>query len=170
MTDKWQSGSGEMRTERIWFIMLSLAIVALIVILITAAINAGRVDAWLVRAKDAGTPTQVSEFLTAYKNALTDEQYVEGKYTSIFHYPATKMSVYLRTVDGLIQRAGELSRQSAVDTSYQMGLLNLEKDLGDIETAAFSVWLASGGVWIVIVLILFSVTWIVLGFVLMVGS
>lgn len=115
-----------------------------------ACIRNSSIDSWLVRAKDAGNPGQVSEFLKNYKETLYESDMVKGKYSSVFKYPGTYMPVYIRTVDGLVERANALSKQNPTDTSYQMGLVNLEKDLGDIELIAGSIWIASGG-WMVII-------------------
>lgn len=111
-------------------------------------VSSDRTNSWLDRAKDAGNPSQVAEFLAEYKKALYTDGKVEGKYTSVFHYPGTYMPTYLRAVDGLIQRAKDLEKQNPTDTSYQMGLVNLEKDLGDIKGTAYSVWVADIG-WLI---------------------
>jgi len=133
---------------KILAIVLGLVIIVTGIIGISNQIDSARTDAWLVRAKDAGNPAQVAEFLVNYKSALYNIGRVEGKYVSLFKYPGDSMTIYIRTVDGLIQRAKDLSIQNPTETSYQMGLVNLEKDLGDIETASYAVWIASGGFWI----------------------
>lgn len=120
----------------------------LLLILIPFAISSARIDSWLVRAKDAGNPAQVSEFLGEYRTALQEAGRVEGKFYTVFHYPGSYMPTYIRAVDGLVQRANALALQSPQETSYQMGLVNLEKDLGDIEAAAYDVWFAYTGVWL----------------------
>lgn len=135
-------------------LLFILAITLFITFLgVSACINNDRIDSWLERARDSGNPQQTVEFLTNYKEALTQNDMIAGKYKSIFKYPATKMDVYIRTIDGLADRAKELSKMVSTDTSYQMGLLNLEKDLGDVDTAASSVWRASGG-WILVLFII----------------
>lgn len=132
----------------VFFVFLVL-LIACIVVTTVNGIAASRIESWLNRAKDAGNPAQVAEFLTNYKQDLYDSNKVEGKYASLFKYPGTYMPTYIRAIDGLIVRAEELAVQDATQTSYQMGLVNLEKDLGDIEPAAWSVWFASGG-WIAV--------------------
>lgn len=133
-------------------------------ILVANIISYGRTDAWLTRAKDAGNPTQVSEFLGEYKTSLVEQDLVDGKYYTLWKYPATDMNTYIRIIDGLTERANALSRQSALDESYQMGLINLEKDLGDIDARAFSVWFASGGFVVVIPVVILG-AWSLLGWV-----
>ena len=115
------------------------------------------IDSWLERAKDAGNPAQVVEFLTNYENALYSADKVNDKYSSVFKFPGSYMPTYIRAVDGLIERAKALAIQNPTETSYQMGLINLEKDLGDIEATAFSVWVADGG-WIIV----WVLTWLFL--------
>ena len=137
----------------ITLIWLAFTII-LTVLWIINAIEYGRVDSWLNRAKDAGNPNQVSEFLTNYKQALSDKHLIEGKYYSVFKYPGKYMPVYIRAVNGLIERGEALVIQTPTDTSYQMGLINLEKDLGDLESVAFSVWLANGGIIIVVLCVI----------------
>lgn len=144
------------------FILLCLAVI-FVAWDVSACIGFTATNSYLERAKDAGNPQQVAEFLTEYKEALRKNNMIEGKYQSVFKYPGGYMPTYIRAVDGLIERANSLAKQSSVDTSYQMGLVNLEKDLGDIETAADRVWIASGG-WIIIVLsILFAGSFIIVG-------
>ena len=131
-------------------VILLFSVVLLTACIFVTAVNAiaaRSIESWLYRAKDAGNPAQVAEFLTNYKQALYDSDRIERRYTSLFKYPGTYMPTYIRAIDGLIARAKDLSVQDATQTSYQMGLVNLEKDLGDIEPAAWSVWFASGG-WI----------------------
>ena len=124
-----------------------------------ACIKNSKIDSWLIRAKDAGNPQQVEEFLRNYGESLEKADYVEGKYASVFKYPGTYMPTYMRAIDGLAERAHDLSRQAPTDLSYQMGLVNLEKDLGDIEQIAGDVWEANGG-WIVIVVTI--LVWIIM--------
>lgn len=146
-------------------INMLVAAIILMIIWILNGISSARIDSWLERAKDAGNPAQVAEFLTNYKKALDDAGRIDKKYSSVFRYPGTYMPVYIRAVDGLIQRAEDLSVQNPTDTSYQMGLVNLEKDLGDIETAAYGVWFAYTGVWVCwICVVLFCTFWIPLAF------
>lgn len=113
--------------------------------LVFNGISCNRVDYWLHRAKDAGSPAQVAECLIKYEQALSNKNYIKNKYLTIFKYPASSMEIYKVAIDGLIIRAEALAEQNPTDTSYQMGLVNLEKDLGDIEASAFTVWQASGG-------------------------
>lgn len=134
-------------------IFLSIILDVVIIILIMNAISSQRIDSWLDRAKYAGTPQQVAEFLTNYRQALDDAGRIDEKYYSVFRYPGTYMPIYVRAVDGLIIRAEALAKQSPDDTSYQMGLVNLEKDLGDIESAAYRVWNAYTGIWLWIILV-----------------
>ena len=138
-----------------WF-YLGGVIVFLISLFIVVSNNVsyGRTDSWLERAKDAGNPQQVAEFLTEYKTSLLDRDLVVGHYYIFWKYPATKMEIYLRVIDGLIDRANDLALQNPTDTSFQMGLTNLEKDLGDIEATAFSVWKAEGGIFIILILVI----------------
>ena len=138
----------------------TVTLLALLVVLINCSITYGRVDSWLERAKDAGKPAQVAEFLTAYKESLAEKDLVEGKYYTLWKYPATEMSIYIRVIDGLIERAQSLSSQSPTDESYQMGLINLEKDLGDIDARAFSVWFSYGG-WVIVLLVSILFFWVV---------
>ena len=143
-----------------WIIFTVLLVTTLILtgVWIANAVSANMIDSWLSRAKDAGNPAQVSEFLSNYTQALYENDRVEGKYTSLFKYPGGKMTVYIRAIDGLKDRANALATQSPDETSYQMGLVNLEKDLGDIETAAYSVWFAGGGFWIMLLCIILGCT------------
>ena len=128
------------------FVLGSLCLLSLI----PFAISSARIDSWLVRAKDAGNPAQVAEFLGRYQADLQASGRIEGRYSSVFHYPGTYMPTYIRAIDGLVQRAEALTLQSSEATSYQMGLVNLEKDLGDIEAAAWGVWFASAGIWLAV--------------------
>ena len=114
-------------------------------------IKATAPDKWLTRAKDAGNPSQVAEFLETYKLELFKANRVEGSNTSVWRYAATKMEVYVRALDGLIERAKALAQQVPTETSYQMGLINLEKDLGDIEAASAAVWYVDIGYFLVVV-------------------
>lgn len=136
-------------------IIITLVMVVIAILLtitwISNTVSSARIDSWLSRAKSAGSPAQVAEFLTNYKQALSEANRIEGKYSSFWKYPGNYMPVYIRAIDGLIDRANALAIQNSTDESYQMGLINLEKDLGDIEAVAFGVWNASGG-WIIILL------------------
>ena len=146
-----------------WFYFGGMVMmVVLAIFLIQASISYGRTDAWLTRAKDAGNPAQVAEFLSNYKASLEDRGLVAGKYYSVWKYPATDMPTYVRVIDGLSLRAKELAKQNYTDESYQMGLINLEKDLGDIDARAFSVWFAHGGYLIVFFVVITGV-WSALG-------
>jgi len=128
------------------FALASLAVgLVLSVLLVVASIDNSRVDSWLHRAKDAGNPEQVAEFLGEYKDALYAKDRVDGQYYTIWKYPASDMETYVNIIDGLKQRAVALAEQTAVDESYQMGLINLEEDLDDIDARSFSVWFANGG-------------------------
>jgi hypothetical protein len=132
--------------------IFAICVVGLVACVILTAVNgigSAKIDSWLNRAKGAGNPAQVAEFLGNYEGSLYQANRVEGKYASVFKYPGTYMPTYLRTIDGLIERAKALAVQDATQTSYQMGLVNLEKDLGDIESAAWAVWFANGG-WIAV--------------------
>lgn len=128
-----------------WFFVVLMVISMSIVVV--NVIESSKINSWLQRAKDAGNPAQTAEFLVNYKQALHDANRVENKYATLFKYLGTYMPIYIRAIDGLIVRAEALSIQDATQTSYQMGLVNLEKDLGDIEPTAWSVWFANGG-WI----------------------
>ncbi len=148
-----------------FFICLALVILSTAVLIING-INCSRVDYWLHRAKDAGSPAQVAQCLSSYGQALETKDYIHGKYLTIFKYPGSSMEIYKVAIDGLITRAKALAIQDPTDTSYQMGLVNLEKDLGDIEPSAFTVWGASGGFlwrWILgiglMMTIVFGVIW-----------
>ena len=148
-----------------WFYFGGVLITLILSVTVVGnSISYGRTDAWLTRAKDAGNPAQVAEFLGEYEESLQDRDLIDGKYYSVFKYPATDMNTYVRVIDGLVARAIALSQQDASDESYQMGLINLEKDLGDIDARAFSVWHASGGFVIVILLFVFG-SWAVFGWV-----
>ena len=125
------------------------------IVLIVNGIQSARIDSWLERAKDAGNPQQVAEFLKNYKAELYAANRVEGKYTSWQQKPGGYMPIYIRAIDGLIARAEALAIQNPTDTSYQMGLINLEKDLGDISPAAWSVWVAHWN-WIWWIVLCFS--------------
>ena len=138
------------------YVLAAISLIVLSIIPIQNAVRCGSIDSWLERAKDAGNPGQVSEFLVNYKVALNTAGLVEGKYSSVFRYPATYMPVYVRTIDGLIGRANALTVQNPTDTSYQMGLVNLEKDLGDMNSAAFSVYYAYWG-WLYVALLWWAV-------------
>ena len=156
---------GIMKKTYKWFYLGGVVILlALLAVLVSYIIAYDRIDSWLERAKDAGKPAQVAEFLTAYKESLAEKDLIEGKYYSLWRYPATKMSIYIRVIDGLIERAESLSSQSPNDESYQMGLINLEKDLGDIDARAFSVWFSYGG-WVVVLLVSILFFWVVMGWV-----
>ena len=140
-----------------WIYLIgSIIAVVLSFIFIVTNISYGRTDSWLVRAKDAGNPAQVAEFLGNYTDSLISRDLINGRYYSIWKYPATDMVTYLRIIDGLILRAEMLSQQQPDKESYQMGLINLEKDLGDIDARAFSVWVASGGFWLIALVICFG--------------
>jgi len=128
-------------------IVVSLLLISIVFV---NYVTYNRIDSWLERAKDAGNPQQAAEFITKYKSALIEFDLVDGKYYSFFKYPATKMDIYVKVLDALVDRANNLALQISTDTSFQMGLTNLEKDLGDIEARAFSVWLARGGIFILI--------------------
>ncbi len=128
--------------KTLFFICLVVALLASVSMIINN-IKYRSIDSWLGRAKDAGNPQQVAEFLANYKEALYRAGLVEGCYYNIFRYPGTYMPTYIRAVDGLINRATDLTQQSSADTSYQMGLVNLEKDLGDLEAVSAEAWLAS---------------------------
>lgn len=135
--------------KRITFwIGVGLFLVFTFIIQSPACINAESINSWLLRAKDAGNPQQVAEFLGEYKDSLGSHNLIENKYSSVFHYPGTYMPRYVRAIDGLVQRAKDLSTQSPSDTSYQMGLVNLEKDLGDIDAVAYDIWIADIG-WLI---------------------
>lgn len=114
-------------------------------LLIVAQISNDRVDSWLIRAKDAGNPGQAAEYLGEYNDALYARNKIDGKYYTVFKYPATKMEIYVDVISGLKQRAADLSEQQATDESYQIGLINLEEDLDDIDARSWSVWFAGGG-------------------------
>lgn len=138
-----------------WIYLVGGIIAIILTVLFTVqVISYGRTDAWLYRAKDAGNPAQVAEFLREYKVSLHERNLINGKYYSVWKYPATDMSTYSKIIDGLIDRASALSIQHPTEESYQMGLINLEKDLGDIDARAFSVWFAHGGWLLVISMIL----------------
>ena len=107
-------------------------------------VQAGNIDGWVTRAKDAGNPQQTAEFLREYTQAVLRHPNSDG-YTCIWRYPNCNVPRYLRAVEGLIVRAEDLSRQAATDLSYQQGLLNLEKDLGDLEAVGFGLWWGGGG-------------------------
>lgn len=140
-----------------WFYLGGVLItIIMAVVVISNFISSGRIDSWLGRAKDAGNPAQASEFLLEYKTALYEADRVLGKYYTIWKYPASDMETYIRVVDGLAERAEALAIQNPSDESYQMGLINLEKDLGDIDARALSVWEASGGFIFIIILCLFG--------------
>lgn len=148
-------------------IVTVIAAIVLTFVTVVNSISSSRIDSWLHRAKDAGNPAQVAEFLQNYKTSLDDAGRIGNRYYTLFKYPGTYMPVYIRAVDGLIERAQALSIQSPTDTSYQMGLVNLEKDLGDIEAVAYSVWFANGGFWVVIPMtlcwilcLIFGIAWI----------
>lgn len=131
--------------------------VVMTILLVIAQISNDRVDSWLTRAKDAGNPEQAAEFLGEYNDALYARNKVDGKYYTVFKYPATKMETYIDVIGGLEQRAADLAEQRATDESYQMGLINLEEDLDDINARSWSVWFAGGGY---VLMILCIVTWI----------
>ena len=137
--------------------MILVFLILLIVstwVVVANNISSSRANSWMDRAKDAGNPAQVAEFLNEYKQTLNQMDRVEGKYYTIFKYPGTYMPTYIRAVDGLIERATALSKQASTDESYQMGLINLEKDLGDLEPVAFLVWGASGGfIWQILIVV-----------------
>ncbi len=135
-----------------WLLLGVVLLVFLVclAVVIPNAISFARIDSWLERAKDAGNPAQVAEFLANYKADLDEAGLIKGKYYTFFKYPGTYMPTYIRAIDGLIERARALNNQSAIDTSYQMGLVNLEKDLGDLDVVAYLVWQAGGGVFWVI--------------------
>lgn len=125
-------------TAIVWILSLVLSIQGLV--------YSSRVDSWLARAQAAGNPAQAAEFLGEYKSSLHEAK-MDDKYACIFRYPGCYVPTYLRVVDGLIERASVLSSQSPNDTSYQMGLVNLEKDLKGLESVAWGVWFTEGG-WI----------------------
>ena len=128
------------------FALASLAVALVLSVLsVVASIDNSRVDSWLDRARDAGNPEQVAEFLGEYKAALYAKNRVDGQYYTIWKYPASDMETYVSIIDGLTQRAEALAEQTAVMDSYQMGLINLEKDLDDIDARSFSAWFANGG-------------------------
>ena len=145
---------------KVLVVVLCISVLGFLIVVPTVnAISSARIDSWLLRAKDAGNPAQVAEFLGNYKEALYKNNRVEGKYCTLFRYPGSYMPTYIRAIDGLIARAEALALQDPTDESYQMGLINLEKDLGDIEGTAFGVWVAHGG-WIWFVLLGTSIIWL----------
>lgn len=129
----------------LWGISIFIAVFWLISTIVTLSvkIESSNTDYWLYRAQAAGNPQQVSEYLTNYKDGLYSHNLVNDKYYSVFKYPATYMPTYINVIDGLIQRANDLSKQSPNETSFQMGLTNLETDLSDITAEAFEVWCSS---------------------------
>ena len=146
--------------KSIILLVFSILLVLSIVISIKAAIFSASIDSWMKRAQDAGNPAQVAEFLNEYKEALTQANLIEGRFYTIFDYPGTYMPIYIRAVNGLIERAKALTIQNPTEESYQMGLINLEKDLGDLAPTAWLVWGASGGwlwlnaIWVLIIIII----------------
>ena len=141
----------EHRRRLIWRAIFYSGLVGAIlgtVFLVFNTIESNHADKWLERAKDAGKPAQVAEYLTEYRVKLYELDRVDGKYYELFRYPSSQMEIFIDVIDGLIGRAEALAAQTAEDTSYQMGLVNLEEDLDDIEPRAFSAWFAMGGfVW-----------------------
>lgn len=144
----------------VWFVSTALLLVIGFIglgIWIPNNIQANRIDSWLIRAQQAGNSTQVSQYLTNYKIDLYENNKVNGQYTTLFKYSGSSMEIYIQTVDGMIERADSLSSQSANDSSYQIGLVNLKTDIQSISPAALLVWEASGGIiweWIAVLTLL----------------
>jgi hypothetical protein len=129
---------------KIAFGILFLVAIVTTTICATAAINNAAVDRWLGKAQAAGNPAQTAEFLGYYKDGLM-EKYSPNQYYDVFRYPSTQFKVYYRVIDGLIARANDLSSMKSTDTAFQMGLLNIEKDINDIGQHSFDGWIAAGG-------------------------
>lgn len=131
-----------------WF-----AVIGVLLNIAVGSIDAGRVDSWLDRAQSAGSPEQVVEYLSSYKTELVDKRY-DDMYMSTFRYPASSVKIYIDVLDGLIDRAYILSTQDPRTDVYQMGLINLETDLNDLEPGASIAYMRD---WTTVVIVILDV-------------